>query len=175
MFVKYISAFPPSHPVQGRHPLFLGRLRRRGQGLGRAHDLQVRLCWRTVRRRKGRTLRRPQDLLRQRTWEDDSSIRYRARQKRIFGTRHRCSGSRHGHWRARNVLDRGHVRQHDGLSGHECVRLHHGKADSSRWNSRVKPFIQRNNCESWRCYHYFLNTMLKMERSKMAISILSSI
>ena len=47
-------------PVQGRYPLLDGRVRRRGQGPVRPHDLQVRLRRRPLRWRQGRSQDRPQ-------------------------------------------------------------------------------------------------------------------
>ena len=75
------SALPPQDPVQGRHQVLDRRQCRRGQGLGRAHDLQVRLRRRPLRRRKGWPLPRPQEVHGGRDGARDATLRHRAGQE----------------------------------------------------------------------------------------------
>ncbi len=100
------GAQPAQAPDQGGHPLRARRQRGRGDGTGRAHDLQVRDRRRAFRRRQGRHQDRPPELLAERARADHAALYLRAHAEELHRPRHRRACARLRHRPARDVVDR---------------------------------------------------------------------
>ena len=104
-------AQPSQAADQGRHPLRPRRARRGGHGAGRPHDLQVRHRRRALRRRQGRHQDRAEGLHRRGAGTHHPALHPRARQEGLHRPRHRRAGARLRHRRARDGVDRRHLRR----------------------------------------------------------------